>query len=390
MTAQVDYVRLAQTLPPRLLKFFARYPPLVTSATSQRGAATAVATSVPTSSADPTADHPESMLQTTLAPSDNPNPFKPHKHPETGRWHDPVYSLRRQADLVKMAKANGIEDLLPYTMKGSLVGRRRREEQGLRVKGTGVGQRVKGKAWERTMKTRLGQRKEAMLGMPAMVQQWKQPSCSTLLIRCDHELLKPAELQLLAPINNVASVSTRTLYDLMDAGRDWNVLLELVADAEMKDDLLAAGVELSHGREVLPSNVKPIHYRLTLEPNFEKFTYEGEVVIDLDVKEDTTSISLNTLELDIHSTRISVGGNEISSSPNLTYNEDAQTTTITFDKSISAGSKAQLTQTFTGQLNDKMAGFYRSSYKHNGTTKYLATTQMEPTDARRAFPISPV
>ena len=33
-----------------------------------------------------------------------------------------------------------------------------------------------------------------------------------------------------------------------------------------------------------------------------------------------------------------------------------------------------------------MAGFYKSSYKENGETKYLATTQMEPTDCRRAFP----
>jgi len=33
-------------------------------------------------------------------------------------------------------------------------------------------------------------------------------------------------------------------------------------------------------REVLPTNVKPLHYDLTLEPNFEKFTYEGKVVIE--------------------------------------------------------------------------------------------------------------
>ena len=34
-----------------------------------------------------------------------------------------------------------------------------------------------------------------------------------------------------------------------------------------------------------------------------------------------------------------------------------------------------------------MAGFYRSSYKdQDGKTKYIASTQMEPTDARRAFP----
>lgn len=34
------------------------------------------------------------------------------------------------------------------------------------------------------------------------------------------------------------------------------------------------------GREVLPTNVKPLHYDLTLEPDFEKFTYEGTVIIE--------------------------------------------------------------------------------------------------------------
>ena len=134
-------------------------------------------------------------------------------------------------------------------------------------------------------------------------------------------------------------------------------------------------------------NVKPTHYDLTLEPNFDKFTYEGTVTIDLEVNEDTASIALNTLEIDIHSTKISSNGTEISSSLNLTYNDDNQTTTISFDKSIPAGTEAQLTQTFTGFLNDKMAGFYRSSYKDkDGKTKYIASTQMEPTDCRRAFP----
>jgi aminopeptidase N len=33
-----------------------------------------------------------------------------------------------------------------------------------------------------------------------------------------------------------------------------------------------------------------------------------------------------------------------------------------------------------------MAGFYRSKYVVNGETRYMATTQFEPTEARRAFP----
>lgn len=35
-----------------------------------------------------------------------------------------------------------------------------------------------------------------------------------------------------------------------------------------------------HGRDVLPSNVSPVHYDLTLDPDFEKFTYDGSVVIE--------------------------------------------------------------------------------------------------------------
>ena len=84
---------------------------------------------------------------------------------------------------------------------------------------------------------------------------------------------------------------------------------------------------------------------------------------------------------------VSAGGSQITSSPTVSYNEDTQTTTISFDKVIPAGSNAQITQTFTGWLNDKMAGFYRSSFAGpNGSTGYIATTQMEATDARRAFP----
>ena len=47
-----------------------------------------------------------------------------------------------------------------------------------------------------------------------------------------------------------------------------------------KNDVATSSVDVSKGREVLPSNVKPLHYALTLEPDFDKFTYEGKVVIE--------------------------------------------------------------------------------------------------------------
>lgn len=78
-------------------------------------------------------------------------------------------------------------------------------------------------------------------------------------------------------------------------------------------DVEAGGPDLSKGREILPANVIPRHYDLVLEPDFKKLTYKGTVVIDLDVAEESSSISLNTLELDIHSTEILSGSTSIRS-----------------------------------------------------------------------------
>lgn len=79
------------------------------------------------------------------------------------------------------------------------------------------------------------------------------------------------------------------------------------------EDVESAGMDVTNGREILPANVIPRHYNLTLEPDFKKHTYEGTVIIDLDVAEDTTSISLNTLELEIHSTKVTSGSEAIRS-----------------------------------------------------------------------------
>jgi aminopeptidase 2 len=107
----------------------------------------------------------------------------------------------------------------------------------------------------------------------------------------------------------------------------------------------------------------------------------------LAVNEDTTAIALNTNEIEIHSSVISVDGVAVASNPTASYDSDNQVTTLQFPTTIPAGSKAQLKQTFTGILNDNMAGFYRSSFKTaDGGTGYIASSQMEPTDARRAFP----
>ena len=134
-------------------------------------------------------------------------------------------------------------------------------------------------------------------------------------------------------------------------------------------------------REVLPTNVKPLHYDLSLKPDLVNFTFDGSEVIDFHVNEPTDYITLNCLEIEIQSAKIND-----SKIDDIKFDEDKQTVTFKFGQKLPVDSVAKLALNFTGILNNKMAGFYRSSYTENGETKYLATTQMEPTDCRRAFP----
>lgn len=49
--------------------------------------------------------------------------------------------------------------------------------------------------------------------------------------------------------------------------------------ARQGDDV-AGGATAMAAREILPTNVKPLHYDLTLEPDFSNFTYRGTVIIE--------------------------------------------------------------------------------------------------------------
>lgn len=63
-----------------------------------------------------------------------------------------------------------------------------------------------------------------------------------------------------------------------------------------------------------------------------------------------------------------------------------ETVTFVFEEPLAEG-EATLYYEFTGEINDKMKGLYRSKYvAPGGEERYAAVTQFEATDARRCFP----
>ena len=154
-----------------------------------------------------------------------PNPFIPRKNPVTGRWAPPKYSRRRQADLIKAAKATNTLHLLPRGPKMGLTELHKavkavpRAERPLEsrtapwsryvswtgkakhksVKGADVGNRLyagrkrmfKGHKWQRTMERRLGRRNMLVRSMKRRIIRFKSVSTYATVLLNDPPILAP-------------------------------------------------------------------------------------------------------------------------------------------------------------------------------------------------------
>lgn len=135
---------------------------------------------------------------------------------------------------------------------------------------------------------------------------------------------------------------------------------------------------------LLPEHISPIHYSIFLRPDLDNFVFEGEETIDVEIKKSDTTITLHCAEIEVLSAFIVVPKKEIKTT-RISYSKKAETVTLSFSQKLPKG-KALIKLAFTGILNDKMRGFYRSRYTHNGKIYHMGVTQFESTDARRAFP----
>lgn len=130
----------------------------------------------------------------------------------------------------------------------------------------------------------------------------------------------------------------------------------------------------------LPRHTTPDRYDLTLEPDLDAGTFVGSVSISVTTHEPATELVLNAIELDID-------GCTFDGQPADTALDEATERLFVRPADGVAVGRHTLVVEFRGILNDKLRGFYRSTYRDDdGVERVIATTQMQSTDCRRAFP----
>jgi len=126
----------------------------------------------------------------------------------------------------------------------------------------------------------------------------------------------------------------------------------------------------------------PLNYRIRLVPDLGRFTFEGHVEIRIDLPESAGEVVLNAVDLAIWSCSLK----EADQLTPCTFQMDPRTEELHIRLPRALAGEVLLSIAYTGRINDRMAGFYRSKYVHKGRTRYIAVTQFQESDARRAFP----
>ena len=168
--------------------------------------------------------------------------------------------------------------------------------------------------------------------------------------------------------------------------RDWWIACEVAIGRVANLSTVTAdnrwGETVSRHR--LPRNVLPRTYRVVLEPDLVATTFRGSVDVAVEVVQPTTEVILNAAELTIECVIVSDRTGEQPCTWHL--NEAEQQLVLQFDVPLSAG-MANLSFVYDGVLNDRLEGFYRSTYDGpDGKPVTIATTQFQATDARLAMP----
>ncbi|NXE95772.1 AMPN Aminopeptidase, partial [Menura novaehollandiae] len=147
----------------------------------------------------------------------------------------------------------------------------------------------------------------------------------------------------------------------------------------------------------LPATLKPESYEVSLQPflkpdanNMYIFKGNSSVVFVCVEATDLILIHSNklnyTMQGSFHATLQAEGGGSTPAISSTWLETPTQYLVVQLATPLQQGQRYRLSSSFTGELADDLAGFYRSEYTESGAKKVVATTQMQAADARKAFP----
>ncbi|XP_069029800.1 aminopeptidase Ey-like [Embiotoca jacksoni] len=147
----------------------------------------------------------------------------------------------------------------------------------------------------------------------------------------------------------------------------------------------------------LPDSLAPSSYNVTLWPRLKPntdglYTFTGHSTVVFKCVKETDLILIHSNKLNLtlfEGFRAKLKGLNGAPTPTLkdTWLEvPTQYLVVQLSSPLQTGSTYELFTDFVGELADDLGGFYRSVYFVDNVEKIVATTQMQPTDARKAFP----
>ena len=123
-------------------------------------------------------------------------------------------------------------------------------------------------------------------------------------------------------------------------------------------------------------------YSLHIEPDLNNFTFSGLAQIQLHASESVVEIALNAVDLDVQGCGLLENNKEVECS----FRTASETEELIISLPRETSGAVYLKIVYRGEINNRMAGFYRSGYGPEDRRQYIAVTQFQESDARRAFP----
>jgi len=131
----------------------------------------------------------------------------------------------------------------------------------------------------------------------------------------------------------------------------------------------------------LPADVVPVHYDIHLEPNAAALTFGGRETIDVVVQQETKSIVLNAVDLEV--SEATLDGRTPAA---VTLDAAAQTATLAFDDPVARGPH-RLALTFSGRIGTSAQGLFALDYSTDDGPRRMLSMQLEAIDGRRVAPM---